>query len=147
MNRISKKLTNVIILKDESNKIKDFVEEVKSKGIKVYSVKCTKNLKEITTNFVDKNWNISDWNLIDKVMYGKINANQSVIAFGDDDLQHILLRLISKYGITATYKYVVEYENGSKIITEMYVDGVNFAEDEISSIFKTNKYTIAKCFA
>jgi len=84
---------------------------------------------------------------LEYIRYGKLNANHAIIAFGDDDLQHLLLRLISKFGITATYKYVIEYGNESKIITERYTKGISFAEEEVSSIFKTNKYTIAKCFA
>ena len=77
--------------------------------MKVYSVKCAKELNSLTTNFIDKNWNISDWTLKDKIIYGKLNANHAIIAFGDDDLQHLLLRLISKFGITAKYKYLIEY--------------------------------------
>ena len=147
MNKISKKLTNVMILNDESEKIKKFIEDVRAKGLKVYSVKCAKELKSLTTNFIDKNWNISDWTLKDKIIYGKLNANHAIIAFGDDDLQHLLLRLIGKFGITATYKYVIGYGNEFKIITERYTKGISFAEEEVSSMFKTNKYTIAKCFA
>jgi len=60
MNKISKKLTNVMILNDESEKIKKFIEDVRAKGLKVYSVKCAKELNSLTTNFIDKNWNISD---------------------------------------------------------------------------------------
>jgi len=36
MNKISKKLTNVMILNDESEKIKKFIEDVRAKGLKVY---------------------------------------------------------------------------------------------------------------
>lgn len=146
MNKISKKLKNVIILNDNSQKIQNFIEEIRKKGLKIYSVKCPKELNDITTSFVDKNWKISDWRLEDKIIFGKVKSNQAVIVFGDDSLQHLLIGLIDKYNLSAIYKYLVEYKDSSQIITERFVSGVSFAEEEATSNFKSSKYTVAKCF-
>lgn len=146
MDKISKIITNVLVIKGDHDGILKFTEEIKANGIRIIEVKCPKKLQDITTEFVDQEWKILYKSLKNKIIYGKYKENEIIIGFSNENLQHILIEQIENYKLNATYKYLFDCKNTSSIFIEEYKNGY-INDESFSDRFNRKNYTVAKCFA
>jgi hypothetical protein len=147
MSKISKKLTNVLIVEGKNEEVLNFIERVRRASIKVLSVRCPKDTAEITTSFVESNWRLSNLDLKNRVFYGKQKSGKVILAFADDEIEFLLINIVEAMSLNATYKYFVENNDSSVIMTEVYENGELVSDEQVSNKFKASKYSVAKCFA
>ncbi len=147
MTKISKKLTSVIHIKDDNKMIEMFIKEVKGKGVGIISVKCPKEMNDISSSFVDTNWKISRMALKNKVIYAKPKTNEAYFIFADKSIERFLLRTARGFKLDAEYKYYVENKENSSIATKTIKNGVMQSEVKYSKPFKDVKYSVVRCIA
>ncbi len=145
MTKISKKLNSVLHVKAENNKIEMFIKEVKGKDVGIVSVKCPKEMEDISSSFVDANWKISRMALNNKVIYAKPKANEAYFIFADKSIERFLLRTVRGFKLDAEYKYLVENKEESMIVTKTIKNGVMQNEVKYSKPFKDVKYSVVRC--
>lgn len=146
MTKISKKLTNVLYVKAESIIVERLLKEVKDKGVSVISVKCPRDIADISTSFVDANWKVSRMDLNKKLIYVKPNSNETYIIFADEKIKKLLLHLVRGYKFDAEARYLVESGDKSVINTDFYKKGKLSKETRVSERFRTCKYSVTRCF-
>lgn len=146
MTKISKKLTNVLYIKAERILIERFLKEVKDKGISVISVRCPKDMTDISTTFVDNNWKVSRFDLNKKLIYVKPSSSEIYIIYADERIKKLLLHLVRGYKFDAESRYLVENGDKSVINTDFYKKGKLSKETRVSERFKSCKYSVTRCF-
>lgn len=146
MTKISKKLTNVLYIKAERILIERFLKEVKDKGVSVISVRCPKDIKDISTTFVDSNWKVSRFDLNKKLIYVKPSSSEIYIIYADERIKKLLLHLVRGYKFDAESRYLVENGDKSVINTDFYKKGKLSKETRVSERFKSCKYSVTRCF-
>lgn len=146
MTKISKKLTNVLYIKAEGIVIERFLKEVKDKGVNVISVKCPKDMTNVSTTFVDSNWKVSRLDLNKKLIYAKPNSSEIYIIYSDEKIKKLLLHLVRGYKFDAESRYPVENGDKSVINTDFYRKGKLSKETRVSDRFRSCKYSITRCF-
>ncbi len=146
MTKISKKLTNVLYIKAESVIIERLLKEVKDKGVNAISVKCPKDIKDISTSFVDNNWKMAKMELNKKLIYAKPSSKEIYIIYSNDKINKLLVHLVRGYKLDAELRYLVDYGDKSVINTDFYKKGKLSKETRVSERFKSCKYSVTRCF-
>lgn len=146
MTKISKKLTNVLYIKAERILIERFLKEVKDKGVSVISVRCPKDVNDISTTFVDSNWKVSRFDLNKKLIYIKPSSSEIYIIYSDEKIKSLLLHLVRGYKFDAQSRYLVENGDKAVINTDLYKKGKLSKESRVSEEFKSCKYSVTRCF-
>ena len=147
MSKVSKKLTNVIIVEGEERKgeLLKYIEEIKSRNIPLISVQFPKDVEKFSTTFVNNNWNVNKMKVEDVVFFAKCASGKYMFAFSNEKFLYRLKRTIEKMHLDAEYCHLQEQNQKGVIVREKYENGT-VVDMKISAKFNANKYSIAKCF-
>lgn len=146
MNKISKKLNQVIIIEGNKEELLKYMEEIRRRDIPLISVQFPKNRERISTSYINSNWKTNKNRVDDVVFFAKSANNQYVFAFNNEKFAHRFKRTFEKMHLDAQYQYIRPASDKVVIVKDIYEKG-QLVDSKTTAEFSMTKYSVAKCFA